>query len=439
MPTARRSPPTASRSRRLPNKPATPQTTPQLPLPSAPTNWAVVIAAFGAGVVGAAHVGKVPAALPAIRAEFVLDLVTAGWVVSIFSATALLFAMAAGLLSDRVGHRRIAVGGLLLLAAGSAAGALAASGTMMLATRLVEGLGYIIAVVAAPSIIAQAAAPKDRRLAVGLWGAFMPTGMGAMLVAAPFLQSTIGWRGSWAVTAALTVIWAAVMAYAFHGWHRVRATAAPERPWRNLLITVRARGPWLLSLCFAFYALPWIALMVWLPTFIVEQRGLPVRYAALLTVAAVTINLPGNILGGWLSHKSVPRGILVAAAGTMIVVAGPLIYLDLLPDGARFAACLVYSFVCGVVPAALLGAAPWFAPGPGQIATTNGLIVQGSHLGLLSGPPLVAALVGLTGGWQGGALLFAACGAGVLVFAALIHREEGRLATAQGSSESSTP
>jgi sugar phosphate permease len=175
--------------------------------------------------------------------------------------------------------------------------------------------------------------------------------------------------------------------------------------------------------------------MVWLPTFIVEQRGLPVRLAAWLTVAAVLINLPGNILGGWLSHRQVARGLVLAVAGAAIVTAGPLIYLEILPDAGRFAVCLLYSFIVGVVPAIVLGAAPWFAPGPGQIATTNGLIVQGSHLGMLSGPPVAAAVVGLFGGWQGGAVVFAACGLGVLFFAALIYREERRLAVLQGSSD----
>lgn len=416
--------------------------TPPPPSSSAPeaTRWTQVITAFGAGVIGAAHVGKVPAALPAIRAEFALDLVTAGWVVSIFSATCILFGMGAGLMSDRLGHRRVCIAGLLLLAAGSAMGALASSSAMILATRVVEGLGYIIAVVSAPAIIAQAAAPSDRRLAVGLWGAFMPTGMGAMLIAAPYLQAWVGWRGSWAVTAALTLLWAAVMAAAFRdraGW--AARSAPPERPWRNMTTTLKAPGPWLLALCFGFYTLPWIALMVWLPTFVVEQRGLPVRLAAWLTVAAVLINLPGNILGGWLSHRSVRRGLVLAVAGATIVVSGPLIYLDILPDGGRFAVCLGYSLIVGVVPAIILGAVPWFSPGPGQIATTNGLIVQGSHLGLLSGPPILAAVVGITGGWQGGAFVFGVCGMGVLLFASLIYREEGRLDAAQGSSESSTP
>jgi predicted MFS family arabinose efflux permease len=406
-----------------------------------PTRWAVVIAAFGAGVIGAAHIGKVPAALPAMRAEFAMDLVSAGWVVSLFSLTGIVAGMAAGLASDRLGHRALAVGGLVLLAVGSAAGAAAGSGPAILVTRFMEGLGYIIAIVSAPSIIAQAAAPADRRLAVGMWGAFMPTGMGAMLVCAPFLQEWAGWRGSWLALAALTVIWAGVMALAFRGPRGAAPPGArPEHPWRNLLITVGARGPWLLALCFGFYTLAWIALMVWLPTFMVEERGLAVRFAALLTVIAVVINLPGNLLGGWLAHKAVPRGAVIAVVGAVIALSGPLIFLDILPDWARFAACLVYSFVVGMVPATILGAAPYFAPGPGQIGTTNGLIIQGSHLGQFAGPPVVAATVAFTGGWQAGALVFALCGAGVLVFAALINTEERRrLSIAQGSSESSTP
>jgi len=404
-----------------------------------PTRWAVVIAAFGAGVIGAAHIGKVPAALPAIRAEFAMDLVTAGWVVSLFSMTGIVAGMAAGLLSDRLGHRALAVGGMIFLAAGSVAGAAAETGPVILVTRFVEGLGYIIAIVSAPSIIAQAAAPADRRLAVGMWGAFMPTGMGAMLLLSPFAQEWVGWRGSWLALAALTVIWAAVMALVFRGGPGTDSAAGPpEHPWRNLSITVAARGPWLLALCFGFYALAWIALMVWLPTFMVEERGLPVRTAAMVTVIAVLINLPGNLLGGWLSHKAVPRGAVIAVAGAVIALSGPLIFLDVLPDGARFAACLVYSFVVGMVPATILGAAPYFAPGPGQIATTNGLIVQGSHLGQFAGPPVVAAAVAFTGGWQAGALVFACCGAGVLLFAGLIAREERRLVVAQGATQGSS-
>ena len=175
------------------------------------------------------------------------------------------------------------------------------------------------------------------------------------------------------------------------------------------------------------------------PTFIIEQRGLAVRTAAMVTVIAVFINLPGNLLGGWLTHKAVPRGAVIAVAGAVIVLSGPLIFLDFLADGARLLACLVYSFAVGILPATILGSAPYFAPSPRQIATTNGLIIQGSHLGQFAGPPVLAWAVAMTGGWQAGALVFAGAGAGVLLFAALIDREERRVSAAQGSSESNTP
>jgi MFS family permease len=116
-----------------------------------------------------------------------------------------------------------------------------------------------------------------------------------------------------------------------------------------------------------------------------------------------------------------------------------LIFLDILPDGARFLACLVYSFMVGVVPATILGSAPFFAPSPRQVGSTYGLIVQGSHLGQFTGPLVVALAVTVTGGWQAGAWVFLACGVGALLFAGLIAREEGQSQNHQGSSESNTP
>lgn len=401
------------------------------------TRWSEVFAAFGAGVIGAAHIGKVPAVIPVLRTEFALDLVTAGWVVSVFSATGMIAGMAAGLLSDRLGHRRVALAGILLLAAGSAAGAVSVSGTILLATRFAEGLGYIVAVVAAPSVLAEAAATRHRRLVVGMWGAFMPTGMGGLLLASPFIEQWLGWRGLWLVTAALTFAWALIMAMVFRG--RLGARRPGEAPWRNFGRTIAARGPWLLALCFGFYTLAWLALMVWLPTFMVEARGYSTALAASITVMAILVNLPGNLAGGWLLHKGVPRETVIGIAAVAMILSGPLAFLDLLPDAARFAVCLVYSFAAGFVPAGVFSGAPVLAPGPGQIAATNGLIVQGSHLGQFLGPPALAAAAVWARGWQAGVWVFALCGLGALLLALMIGREEARRAALQGSSESRTP
>jgi fucose permease len=263
----------------------------------------------------------------------------------------------------------------------------------------------------------------------------MPAGMTLALLAAPWLLAASGWRGTWYVMAGISFAWAAVMAAAFRGFGS-HGEGEAGTAWRGLKATLRARGPWLLACCFGFYTLSWLALMVWLPTYVVERRGGSVELAATLTLIAVAINFPGNLTGGWLLSRGIRWSHLAAVGGGALVVCGPLIYLDLLPDGLRFAVCLIYSFTSGMVPAAVLGGAPYFAPGPRQIGATNGLIIQGSHLGQFIGTPLVAATVALSGGWQGGAWVFVASGAGVLIFAALIGREEKRLNILQGSASS---
>lgn len=388
----------------------------------------MIVAAVGAGIIGAAHIGKVPAALPLVRTELGLDLIAAGWVVSIYSATGMTLGMLIGVFADRIGHRALAVAGVVLMGIGSALGALAGDAAMLLASRFVEGLGFVTAVVTAPSLIARAVGPAHRRFAFGLWGSFMSFGMGAMLLLSPWLLARWGWRGAWVAMAAASFAWALHMAFALRGAGTGAAGAGRgANAWHDLTLTASAPGPWLLAVCFGCYTLLWTALMVWLPTFLVEQRQADLGIAAFLTVVVVLVNLPGNVIGGWLNQKGIARWRLLAFVGAVFSVSGPLIFLDLLPDGARFALALAFSFFGGFLPSSVLGAAPVFSPTPAQIGATNGLLVQGSHLGQFTGPPLVAAAVALAGGWQAGAWIFAACGIGVIGFAALIGRAESRL------------
>lgn len=395
---------------------------------AAQSRWGVILAAVGAGIIGAAHIGKVPAALPGIRAELGLDLVAAGWVVSVYSATGMTLGMLIGLFADRIGHRALAVAGVALMGVGSALGALSDGALLLLATRFLEGLGFVTAVVTAPSLIARAAGPRQRKFAFGLCGSFMSTGLGTMLLLSPLILSVWGWRGAWLVMAAASFGWALFMGVALRNFAPLSAaTAARSGALADLRLTASTPGPWVLAFCFGCYTLLWTALMVWLPTFLVEQRGSSLAAAATLTVIVVFVNLPGNILGGWLNERGWPRARLIAFVGILFAVTGPLIFLDFLGDGMRYALALVFSFFGGFLPSSVLGAAPVFAPTPRQIGATNGLLVQGSHLGQFTGPPLVAAAVAFMGGWQAGAWIFAACGAGIFVFALLIDRAERRL------------
>ena len=51
-------------------------------------------------------------------------------------------------------------------------------------------------------------------------------------------------------------------------------------------------------------------------------------------------------------------------------------------------------------PAVALHGAAVSAPTPELVATSQGLLLQGAQLGLLTGPPIVATVVSRTGHWQ---------------------------------------
>ena len=390
------------------------------------TRWGFVVLVVAVGMIAAAFVGKAPPALPDMRAELGLGLVVAGWVVSIFSAMGMTLGMAAGLFADTFGHRRLVVFGLLALIAGGVLGSLADGAATLLATRFLEGLGFVATIVAAPSLIARTTAPRDMRLALGFWSIFMPAGSALTMVLSPLALAPFGWRGLWLMVAAAAALLAVAMTLA--GRDIVMPTAGRRTsPWQSIRLATSRPGPWLLATSFTAYTLQWIPLMVWLPSFLVEERSMGVFGAALLTALVVAFNVPGNLLGGWLLHRNVARWFLIAAASAVMGLSALGIFSDAVPDLVRYALCLLFSAAGGLLPAAVLAAGPVHAPTPGHIGVTNGLFIQGSNTGQVFGPPIVAAIVASTGDWQSASGFMVACAAAGVVLALAVRRVERRL------------
>jgi predicted MFS family arabinose efflux permease len=143
----------------------------------------------------------------------------------------------------------------------------------------------------------------------------------------------------------------------------------------------------------------------------------------------VFVNVPGNLAGGWLLQRGFRRWRLIVFANLVMGLSGVALYLAWLPFPARYTACLALSLVGGLIPSSLLGGAPIYAPAPEQIATTNGLLIQGSQLGQVIGPPALALIVA-TGGWSSAPwLLGVSAIVGIVLalgLAALNHRRSAK-------------
>lgn len=376
------------------------------PTPPVRTRWGQVALLVAAGVVVAWQVGKAPPALPLIRQDLALSLTLGGWVLSIFSVVGVTGGMVAGAVADRLGHRRVILACLMLVAGASLLGATARGPGLLLASRAVEGLGFIGTVVVVPAVLVQLCAPAQRRLVFGLWAAYMPAGMAIMIVLSPLFLAPLGWRGLWLINGLAVAAFALLIAAAGRwpprnpwGDPKARAAATRTTSWQGLRRTATAPGPLLLGFSFTAYAAIWITVFGFLPTLLTD-RGVGLTAAALLTALAVAANIGGNLAGGLALHRGWPRWRLMAVAFAVMGLCALGLYGAGLETAPRYLLVFILSLVGGMIPTCCLDGAPTHAPSPALVATTNGLIVQGSHLGQIVGPPATAALVVAWGGWQ---------------------------------------
>jgi MFS family permease len=394
------------------------------------TPWPLVLLLVGAGVVSAFQVGKAPPMLVSIRSELGMSLFLAGWVLSIFNIIGFLLGSITGAASDAFGHRRLLLLGLSLQAAGSLAGAFSPGAFFLLATRAMEGMGFLIAVVTAPAMVARVTRPGDMRVALAVWSCFLPAGASTIMLFVPLVNVSLGWRGLWLANSAI------LAAYAFWLMKRTahlpgQAAGTRRRPgqvWRDLRLTATSAGPVLLAAIFTTYALQWLAVMGFLPTLLANEYGLSPGRASVFTAIMVAMNVPGNLMGGWLLHRGFRRWKLIASASLVMGACSLAIYSPTLPFAARYTACLLFSLVGGLLPASVLGGAPMYAPNPNLVATTNGLLMQGGQLGQVIGPPVLALMVSMGGGWKSAPwLLGSSAAAGVALSLGLAVLEKKRI------------
>jgi CP family cyanate transporter-like MFS transporter len=367
-----------------------------------PTRWPAVAAVLAGGLAIALNVGKVPVALPTLRQELGLTLVQAGWVSSTLTSVSFCFAALVGMWVGRLGALRMVLAGLLICALGSVTPLAAPGWGSLIAARLIEGLGFMVVAVSSPALITAASASGDRRFALGMWSAYMPAGASLAMAGAPWLLPQAGWRGLWLLTAAGLLAAAAAL------WSRRRAFGPGAHPghragdgsfWAPVRAALGHPLPWLLALSFGVWATQHFALIVWMPTYLLEQRQLAAGPVALLTGLMLVACVPGNILGGWLVQQGLPRGAMLAGA-QLLTGLGALVYAhEAWPDGLRYAAAVFVSFAGGVIPAAVMASSTVLARDPQQIGTLQGLYMQGAQIGQFVGTPLIAAVVAATGRW----------------------------------------
>ena len=381
------------------------------------TRWGAVFALILAGVIAALQIGKAAIALPVLQRELMLTLAAASWIVGAYGLMGALGGLPAGVVASLYGARRTLIAGLATAGLGSIAGAFADSGVTLIATRVIEGCGFLAATLAIPRLVRAVTAPKDLDTAMPLFAAYLPLGSVAMMLAGPQLM-TFGWQALWLVNGAVTLAWAFVIAGI-----DLDEPAAADTSETALMPNLRAAfgtpGPILLALAFGIYTFQYMALTGLMPTLLVERLGLSISAAGAISAMTVLANAVGNMSAGALLRLGAPTWAILAGAFIFVGFAGFGIFSDAAPVAVVAALAALSLGLTGLIPGSIHAAAPRLAPSSALLAIVLGLITQVTNFGNLIGPTAMALTVERLGWARAPAFFVGVAIAGLLAALAL--------------------
>ena len=380
-------------------------------------SWFPILALWLLGILAAAQFAKMSVIAPILRSGFGLSLPQLGWLISLMEVGGAVFGLVSGLALARFGMRGFLLAGLAILSAASVMEAFAATAFPLFAARAIEGVGYVLVVIAAPTAIAATADNRLRPRALALWSTFVPVGIAAGGAITGLAAGMLGLRG-------VMLLWAVAIAAAIPLALRLPLAAIP--PAR---IRFPASAAWISTFGFGLYTVFISAVTMLLPSFLIERCGATMGEAAIVAGIASLAVLPGAAAAMWLMREGdigMRRTLFFSVAALVPTV--PLVLLlygDASTALLRIGAIAVIAVaVSGLVPPLVFARLPLLAgassPEDPRIATANGLVTQFGAGGALIGPPAGGIIVSLWG-WQG---LGAAAAALVIALLAAVIASE---------------
>jgi DHA1 family inner membrane transport protein len=328
-------------------------------------------------------IGGLALFLPLIRGDLGISYAQAGIISGASTLTYALMQVPSGYLADRFGPRRL----FILGAVGTNALAIAFAVTdhfgLLVANQSVSGVFRALVFVPGLLLMMKAFPEARRATALGLSIAAGASSNSIVNLVGPLLVGPLGWRWLFVTFALLGFVAIGLF------WRISRADAPPSAaarmPLRSGIGLFRHAALWLVAaIQFVRYGVA-MGLAAWLPTVIVEDKGLSLKVAGLIVAVGAVVMAPGTFLGGLLSDR---------LRSPLLVIGGALTILSVTN--------LLFAYVEGLVPLLL-------------VAMVSAFFVQ-FYFGPLAALPIQLFGTAVAGLMSGFGNLFANLGAFATVF-----------------------
>jgi len=345
------------------------------------SRWAMLVVVFLTRTSMGFMFQSVASVAPFLIAQFELSYGQLGFLVGLFLLPGAVISLLGGLLGQRFGSRRVAVGGLVLMIAGAVVTAWSTTFLEASAGRAVSGAGGILLNLLLAKMVADWFTGKEISTAMGVMLASWPIGIGLGLTTLGSVATHWSWRASMLVSAATAAVGLVLLVTLYRDPPELDATAQGRSTLR-LDLPLRA---WALSvtvgLCWTALNAAFIVVASFGPALLIA-RGASVAQAGSLLSLGIWVSLVSIPLGGYLADR-IQRPNLVISVGAL----GAALAIGLLP-------VLPYPVLWFVLAGTLLGLAPGAimallpsALDPKHLATGLGALYTVFYLGMALAQP----------------------------------------------------
>ena len=358
-----------------------------------------------AGYLAAIHIGKLSVVLPILQKELYLTLTQAGLSISIVQGAGMLFALAIGAFSEKLGLKRCLIGGLIILGASSIAGFWIDNIAMLYFFRFTEGIGFLTISLCAPAILKRISQPETISFKMGLWSSYMGLGVSIAVFTIPFILEFLSWQQIWSILGLLCFV-SALLIQLFLNLDTTSSTvqtsvSSTQSSLSQIIGTTLTHPPIIcLALVFACYASQWTSVTSFLPSLYVEN-GLSLKMTGLLVSLVVVANLGGTFGAGMLLQKGWTTQMLLTIGFVGMFVTSILTFTtnSWLPFEIQFLNDVLFSMIGGVIPTTIFSMTLHYAPFASAAAASMGLVIQCSALVQFFVPPFSSVFVSANHTW----------------------------------------
>jgi len=272
--------------------------------------WSIVSLLFAASLINYLDRATISFALPLISRDFHLTPESKGLLLSSFFWSYALMQIPIGFCADRFNLRWLYAGAFAVWSFAQGLTGVAGSFTVLLAFRILLGVGESIYLPGGTKIVSLLFAPNERGLPSGLFDFGTRTGLVLEGILVPWLLVHLGWRRTFVLLGFTALLWIVPWFLAFPRRLQPRETNVPSAD--EALHSV-VRGLFnrnLLGICLGFFCFDyyWYVLVTWLPDYLMTVRHLNiVRAGFYASLAFFTFGIAEPI-GGWIADSLIRRG-----------------------------------------------------------------------------------------------------------------------------------